>query len=257
MSSNFNYIKYNEADRYSYFTIPKELITLKKYKSMSTDAKFLYGVLRDRNSLSIKNNWFDEEGNVYIFYTREEAQELLNCANKYVTKVFKELQDAGLILEKRQGLGRANIIYVGEIDRQELEQEEKCLKDISGHFSKTPQDISKRHGNNTEFNNTEFNNQSINQDKDTTLEEIYQQAQVELYQDQEVKDSIKLAIQELYNEPQSKETIKRIKLEHIDQALNRMRVEQEQKEIKNPLQYFKKVLLSCILSAGLTSNIFK
>ena len=35
----------------------------------------LYGFLLDRLSLSIKNNWHDENGNVYLIFTRKEVQD--------------------------------------------------------------------------------------------------------------------------------------------------------------------------------------
>ena len=39
------------------------------FKSLSCEAKVLYGLMLDRMSLSIKNRWFDEEDRVYIIFT--------------------------------------------------------------------------------------------------------------------------------------------------------------------------------------------
>jgi hypothetical protein len=104
--------------------------------------------------------------------------------------------------------------------------------------------------------NKENNSQSINQDE-PTIEDLYEQSQIELFEDEEVKDSVKQAIKELYDEPQARETIKRVKIEHLTEALSRMQSEQSEKPINNPMQYFKRILVSCIVSAGFKNGLFK
>jgi hypothetical protein len=110
------YFTKEEADKYAFYQIPKELTTNSNYRyTITNDAKFLYGVLRDRNQLSIKNNWIDDEGHVYIIFTRDEAAEILNVARQKAGKVFKELEKVELIEDVPQGLNKANRIYVGKI----------------------------------------------------------------------------------------------------------------------------------------------
>ena len=53
-----------------------------------------------------------------MIFTREEVQE-----NKTVTRAFKQLTEVKLIEEKRQGLGRPNLIYVGKIQHENQENE--------------------------------------------------------------------------------------------------------------------------------------
>ena len=74
----------------------------------------------DRLSLSQKNHWFDEYGRVYLIFTREEVQNKLCLSEKTVTKAFKQLLEVNLISEKRQGLGKPNLIYVGKIQHEEI-----------------------------------------------------------------------------------------------------------------------------------------
>ncbi len=50
------------------------------FRQLSTDAQTLYGILLDRMSLSVKNNWLDEQGRVYIIDTVWEVQESLRCS---------------------------------------------------------------------------------------------------------------------------------------------------------------------------------
>ena len=110
MSSD-RYFKKNEAELFSYIRVPKYLFTLEKYKKMSPSSKLLYGLLRDRISLSDKNNWIDENNNIYIIYTRIEACDDLNISKKTCGFVFKELVDYDLLIEKRQGLNKPNLLY--------------------------------------------------------------------------------------------------------------------------------------------------
>ena len=48
-------------------------------------------------SLSVKNNWLDEQGRVYIIYTVREVQESLCCAEHKAVKLFRELEQTDLI----------------------------------------------------------------------------------------------------------------------------------------------------------------
>ena len=66
--------------------------------------------------MSIKNNWHDKDGNIYLIFTRKEVEELLDLSDKPVTKAFKELNETKLIYEKKQGRGKPNLVYVGKIN---------------------------------------------------------------------------------------------------------------------------------------------
>lgn len=116
-----DYYKNNEILENSYYQIPQELFINKLYKKkLNSDSKILYAFLLDRLSLSQKNHWFDELNRVYLIFTREEVQDKLCLSEKTVTKAFKQLTDTNLIAEKRQGLGKPNLIYVGKIQHEEI-----------------------------------------------------------------------------------------------------------------------------------------
>ena len=118
-----DYYKNNEILENSYYQIPQELFINNLYKTkLNSDSKILYAFLLDRLSLSQKNHWFDEYGRVYLIFTREEVQDKLNLSDKTVTKAFKQLTDVNLVKEKRQGLGKPNLIYVGKIQHEEIIQ---------------------------------------------------------------------------------------------------------------------------------------
>ena len=111
----FDYFRGMEAEQYSFCRVPKVLFTAECFKSLSCEAKVLYGLMLDRMSLSIKNRWFDDEDRVYIIFTVDEIAELMNCGTQKAVKLIKELDTSngiGLIEKKRLGLGKPNVIYV-------------------------------------------------------------------------------------------------------------------------------------------------
>lgn len=112
--------KAHECFDYLYYPIPMELFFNKKYKgNIKSEGKLLYGFLLNRLSLSTKNNWVDENGDIFLIFTRKDVQEMLDLSDKTVTKAFKQLRDCKLIHEKRQGANKPNLIYVGKIDHDE------------------------------------------------------------------------------------------------------------------------------------------
>ena len=115
------FYKINEVLNHKYYQIPQELLVNGKYKDkLNSDSKILYSFLLDRLTLSQLNNWVDEFGRIYLIFTRQEVQEKLNLSEKTASKAFKQLIDVKLIGEKRQGLGKPNLIYVGKIIHEEI-----------------------------------------------------------------------------------------------------------------------------------------
>lgn len=192
----FDYFRGMEAEQYSFYRVPKVLFTAECFKSLSCEAKVLYGLMLDRMSLSIKNRWFDEEDRVYIIFTVEEIAELLNCGTQKAVKLMKELDDnqgIGLIEKKRLGLGKPNVIYVKNFilkEKRSSEQIGKVPENLgntqnsenhnsrivkttnqelpesqfkngenhnSGIVKTTNQEFPESQSNNTDINNTDFN----------------------------------------------------------------------------------------------------
>ena len=88
---------------FSFFRIPKALFQEQQFQDLSTDAKTLYGILLDRMSLSVKNEWFDKKGRVFIIFTIEDVKRTLRCADNKATRLLRELEEFGLIERKRRG----------------------------------------------------------------------------------------------------------------------------------------------------------
>lgn len=80
---------------------------------MSNHAKIAYAVLQDRLQLSIKNNWYDNEGNIYFIFTNENLKDILNIkSNSTLQSVKNELIAANLMSQERRGLNKANRLYL-------------------------------------------------------------------------------------------------------------------------------------------------
>ena len=74
-----------------------------KYKELSDSAKLGYVVLRDRLEYSLQNNWIDDENRVYFIFTNHELQNLFGWSDRKISKVKKELEEAGLLFQINQG----------------------------------------------------------------------------------------------------------------------------------------------------------
>ena len=162
-----------ETLEHKYYQIPQELFVNEKYKNkLNSDSKILYAFLLDRLSLSQKNHWIDEDNNVYLIFTREEVQEKLNLSDKTVTKSFKILMEVNLVQEKRQGLGKPNLIYVGKINHSDSENLRFLNRKNydSGIEESTTLDSENLRGINTNNINTNIiNTDSINPKSDEDL----------------------------------------------------------------------------------------
>lgn len=100
-----------EAEQFTFYRLPKALITDSRFKDISNSSKLLYGLMLDRMSLSVRSGWFDEERRVYIKYSLKSIMQDMNCSKTTAVSFLKELQNIGLI-DVMQRNGLANIIYV-------------------------------------------------------------------------------------------------------------------------------------------------
>lgn len=179
-----SYFYGKEADQFSFYKIPKLLFTEEYFKKISVEAKVLYGLMLDRMSLSMKNQWMDDEGRAYIYYSLEDIMEALGCSNKKAISIMKELDtDAGigLIEKKRQGQGKPTMIYLKQFMVQDVQKcrnftsEQKavvsevknlhvlkCKNVISRSEEITLPEVKNIHTNKNNINNTELSNTESN-----------------------------------------------------------------------------------------------
>ena len=175
-SHQFDYYYGKQAEQFTFYRIPKRLFTDSTFADLSSAAKVLYGLMLDRMSLSVSNEWKDDQDRVFIYFTLTEIQELMNCGHNKAVRLLAELDSIkgiGLIERVKQGMGRPNRIYVmnflvseeiKDFPKEEVMTSEKGKSRVP---EKGSQDFPKKELINTDLNKTEDNetenesNQSI------------------------------------------------------------------------------------------------
>lgn len=185
----FDYFYGKEADMLTFYRIPKLLFTNDYFENLSTDGKVLYGLMLDRMSLSLKNGWFDAENRAFIYFSIEEAMDLLKCKKNKIVDLMKRLEDVCLIERRRQGQGKPSVIYVKNFaeqvseDFQKLEKQtsetenevQRLEKSTSRSLENQPLEVGKSRPNNIEINNTNIykSNPITSADKSSRLDDEY------------------------------------------------------------------------------------
>ncbi|NJE28256.1 hypothetical protein E0L01_05675 [Megamonas funiformis] len=108
-------IKIADIDNERYYQVPVAFFTNPYYKDLSNDSKLAYAILKNRLILSIKNNWLDNDGAVYIFYTQDKLSEIMNISKRTITNVINQLKENNLIDVVQQGRGLPAKIYVKKL----------------------------------------------------------------------------------------------------------------------------------------------
>ena len=151
---------YGQAgELFSFFRIPTALFQEQQFQDLSTDAKTLYGILLDRMSLSVKNEWFDKKGRVFIIFTIEDVKRTLRCADNKATRLLRELEEFGLIERKHRGQGKPCLVYVKNFSAESSKERVKNRdNDDSCGCKIACQDPVKSRGIKKKENKTEMNN---------------------------------------------------------------------------------------------------
>ncbi|WP_436884023.1 replication initiator protein A [Mammaliicoccus sciuri] len=183
MSNNFNV---NEVQREKFYQLPKVFFTNSKYQSISNDGKIAYSILRDRLNLSIKNNWIDENGDIYFIFTNETLKRILNISSpNKLSKIKKELEEADLFSQIRVGLNKPNKLYLKKpvvtqddiytIINEENGDDVSNNKDVSKSYVQTyqnhtsrnmkniHQNVSKSYANDTDISDIDISDTDISE----------------------------------------------------------------------------------------------
>ena len=94
----------------SYIPLPRFLLQDEQLRDISNDAKVLYALLLDRASVSRQNGYVEPDGTIRLYFTLEQAQKKLHRSRQSATRIFRELEYSGLIVRRKQGLGKPAII---------------------------------------------------------------------------------------------------------------------------------------------------
>lgn len=116
-----------------FYQLPKILFVSKKYKHLSSNAKVVYAVLKDRMDLSVKNGFVNEQGEVYFHFDEQKLSELTGIASRTLLTIRKDLSECGLLDVERTG--RANRYYltypIGDINDLEKIDEASEIEDVA------------------------------------------------------------------------------------------------------------------------------
>ena len=93
----------------SYVPLPRFLLQDEALRGISNDAKVLYALL-DRASISRQNGYVEPDGTIRLYLTLEQAQTKLHRSRQSATRIFRELEYSGLIVRRKQGLGKPALI---------------------------------------------------------------------------------------------------------------------------------------------------
>ena len=191
-----------------FFRVPKLLFESDFYKTMSSDSKLLYAILKDRFDLSVKNNWIDAEGNIYFIFTVTEIGKMLGCGKDKVIKLKRELKKYDLLEEVRQGLNKPNLIYLGtlqaekasnplvtaEFGKSEFRNSEKPTSRI---LKNRIQEVGKSESNDTDISDTNYSDYISSRKTEKNSNEFSQSA--ETYQSSSKNQSIPFVEPQYYS----------------------------------------------------------
>ena len=270
---------YGQAgELFSFFRIPKALFQEQQFQDLSTDAKTLYGILLDRMSLSVKNEWFDKKGRVFIIFTIEDVKRTFRCADNKATRLLRELEEFGLIERKRRGQGKPCLVYVKNFSAESSKEsvknrdyDDSCGSKIACQDPVKSRGIKKKE-NKTEMNNTNpiLSDESEKMKNRELLEEYFSRSLeidllLRLYPDDE--DTIYQIVNLLVDTCDSKRKLiriagddkpaevvcsrlKKLNADHIRFVLNCLA------ENTSPIRNMKQYLLAALFNAPTTMQLY-
>lgn len=118
----------NEVKNNAFYQFPQWLLKEETYKNLGDKAKLMYMLLFDRRTLSIKNKWYDGDGQIYMYFTNKQFMEELSCSEPAIIKAKKELTKFGLLKEVRQGINKPNRLYINGTKESSVQE----LKKVQG-----------------------------------------------------------------------------------------------------------------------------
>ena len=212
-----------------FYKIPKALFENEFYAEMKLETKLAYAILRDRFLLSIKNNWIDKNGDVYLIYKNSDLQSILSVGEKKVISLKKELAYFGLLEEERQGLNKPNRLYVGNINAdievihranplgdKELSKRQfrNCQNDRSRTAKMTGQELSKRQSSETESSETNLSETETNSFDEDEVTKNNKSALIAIGKIIQKNPDLRVVVQALIpdlllNEPEQAQTVVR------------------------------------------------
>ena len=219
-------MKIDEVRRNVFYQFPQWLLD-KEHEELSLRAKIVYMLIFDRRTLSVKNNWHDQNGEVYVYFTIEEFMEKLSCSRQSVINAKKELQDYGLIKEDQQGMNRPNRIYINGSLKNRLQEVQNL---DAGSLKNRLQEVQNLDGIKTNIINTDINQTNNNHVVDNKRQKSFSQ----ILKDSEIR----------INERQAQMLLEYVALDHFTVPMIQYAVEKTEDAGTTSFNYLDKILNS-------------
>lgn len=104
------------CDQLNYQFIPVPRALAKGFKDLSINAKWAYSLMLDRMMMSRQNiDRFHDKNGMFLLFNQDEIAELIGASRRTIIRIFKELEESGLIETKKQGFGKSQKIYLRKL----------------------------------------------------------------------------------------------------------------------------------------------
>lgn len=185
-----------------FYKVPKIFWLGELYKDMSLEAKIAYGILEDRKSVSMKNQWYDEKNKIYFIYTLDDFQRELGVARATANRIKQELIDYQLLEQVKQGLGKPARLYLFNPVATENDENKYRLRYITEQENIKTQEKEEGTETPSKEKETEFTN---SKPKKTTTE--IPSSKIELLDNNNVSPSSKIELLEVHKLNSSKTNV--------------------------------------------------
>lgn len=118
------------CDQLNYQFIPVPRALAKGFKDLSINAKWAYSLMLDRMMMSRQNiDRFHDKNGMFLLFNQDEVAELIGASRRTIIRIFKELEESGLIETKKQGFGKSQKIYLRKLSElSEIDSETSFKK---------------------------------------------------------------------------------------------------------------------------------
>lgn len=118
------------CDQLNYQFVPVPRALARGFKDLSINAKWAYSLMLDRMMMSRQNiDRFHDKNGMFLLFNQDELAELIGASKRTVIRIFKELEESGLIETKKQGFGKAQKIYLRKLSElSEIDSETSSKK---------------------------------------------------------------------------------------------------------------------------------
>ena len=118
------------CDQLNYQFVPVPRALARGFKNLSINAKWAYSLMLDRMMMSRMNiDRFHDKNGMFLLFNQDEIAELIGSSKRTVIRIFKELEESGLIETKKQGFGKVQKIYLRKLSElSEIDSETSSKK---------------------------------------------------------------------------------------------------------------------------------